>query len=176
MGVTTLDLMRSRAFIGERLGRDPRSVALDVVGGHSGTTIVPLLSTLAALPESEHGQLTLKIQNAGDVVVQAKAGKGSATLSMAAAAAFFVNRLLRGLAGESGVRECAYVATSAVPGVDYFALPCTFGPRGVERVHDEVLRGLSADENERVRAAANDLKGQIAKGVAFARSNASSKL
>lgn len=48
---------------------------------------VPLLSPLAGLPESEHSQLTLKIQNAGDVVVQAKAGKGSATLSMAAAAA-----------------------------------------------------------------------------------------
>lgn len=40
VGVTTLDLMRSRAFIGERLGRNPRSVAVDVVGGHSGTTIV----------------------------------------------------------------------------------------------------------------------------------------
>ena len=63
-------------------------------------------------------------------MVEAKAGKGSATLSMAAAAAFFVGRVLSGLAGEVGVRECAYVATSKVPGINFFATfaePVSFG-------------------------------------------------
>jgi len=45
-------------------------------------------------------------------VVEAKAGAGSATLSMAVAAAQFAHSCLRALDGERGVVECAYVAWS----------------------------------------------------------------
>lgn len=109
------------------------------------------------------------VQNAGTVVVEAKAGKGSATLSMAAAAAHFVGRVLAGLSGEQGVRECAYVATSTVSGVDFFALPCTFGPRGVMEVHN-VLTGLTTAEEQRVASARGILETQIKKGLDFAKS------
>lgn len=44
-------------------------------------------------------------------VVQAKAGTGSATLSMAYAAARFAEACLRAMSGESGVVECSYVAS-----------------------------------------------------------------
>lgn len=103
-------------------------------------------------------------------MVEAKAGKGSATLSMAAAAAYFVGRVLSGLSGQPGVRECAYVATSTVKGVEYFALPCTFGPRGVEEVHDSVLSGITAAEKQRVSSAHSALQTQIKKGVDFVKS------
>lgn len=46
---------------------------------------MPLLSQIPAIPASERAALTKKIQNAGTAVVEAKAGAGSATLSMAAA-------------------------------------------------------------------------------------------
>jgi hypothetical protein len=42
--VTTLDVVRAEAFIGELLGVDPREVSVPVIGGHAGTTILPLLS------------------------------------------------------------------------------------------------------------------------------------
>jgi len=45
-------------------------------------------------------------------VVEAKAGTGSATLSMAVAAAKFAEACLRGLCGAPGVTMCAYVASS----------------------------------------------------------------
>lgn len=43
-GVTTLDVVRAEAFIGEILGVDPKDVSLPVIGGHAGVTILPLLS------------------------------------------------------------------------------------------------------------------------------------
>jgi hypothetical protein len=48
---------------------------------------------------------------AGTVVVEAKAGKGSATLSMAYAAARMAESILLGLNGEPNIYECAFVAS-----------------------------------------------------------------
>jgi hypothetical protein len=53
-------------------------------------------------------------------VVQAKAGAGSATLSMAWAAARFADACLRAMGGEGGVVECAYVS-STITSLPFFA-------------------------------------------------------
>jgi hypothetical protein len=49
-GVTTLDVVRAEAFIGELLGVDPKDVSLPVIGGHAGVTILPLLSQVSHSP------------------------------------------------------------------------------------------------------------------------------
>ena len=54
-------------------------------------------------------------------MVEAKDGKGSATLSMAYAAAGFLQAALRALDGEQGVVECAYVECDLMPGLPFFA-------------------------------------------------------
>ena len=61
----------------------------------------------------------------------AQAGKGSATLSMAYAAAEFAASCLRALAGEPGVVECAYVE-SHLTELPFFASPVRLGRHGVE--------------------------------------------
>jgi malate dehydrogenase len=43
-GVSTLDVVRANTFIGEAAGVDPAKVNIPVIGGHSGVTIIPLLS------------------------------------------------------------------------------------------------------------------------------------
>ena len=43
-GVTTLDVVRANAFVAENQNRDVNSMNVTVVGGHAGTTILPLLS------------------------------------------------------------------------------------------------------------------------------------
>ena len=43
-GVTTLDIVRANAFIGEAQNIDPAEVNCPVVGGHAGITIMPLIS------------------------------------------------------------------------------------------------------------------------------------
>jgi malate dehydrogenase len=110
---------------------DPTKVSVPVVGGHSGNTIVPLLSQVSPsvkFSKEELDKLTKRIQNAGTEVVEAKAGAGSATLSMAFAGARFTFSLLQALSGKQGVVECSYVS-GGTEGVDvpYFATPILFG-------------------------------------------------
>ena len=44
IGVTTLDVVRANTFVAESKGLDVKDVDVPVVGGHAGTTILPLLS------------------------------------------------------------------------------------------------------------------------------------
>ncbi|MDU5696938.1 MAG: malate dehydrogenase, partial [Haemophilus parainfluenzae] len=81
--------------VSELKGLNVSRTSVPVIGGHSGVTILPLLSQVqyAEWKEEEIAPLTKRIQNAGTEVVEAKAGGGSATLSMAQAAARFARSL-----------------------------------------------------------------------------------
>ena len=48
MGVTTLDVVRANTFVAEAKGLNVADVDVPVVGGHAGTTILPLLSQARA--------------------------------------------------------------------------------------------------------------------------------
>lgn len=65
-------------------------------------------------------------QEAGTEVVKAKAGAGSATLSMAYAGARFAFSLCRAIQGESNVVECSFVQ-SDVTEAKYFSTPILLG-------------------------------------------------
>lgn len=43
-GVTSLDIVRANTFIAEGKGLNPKDVNIPVIGGHSGVTIIPLIS------------------------------------------------------------------------------------------------------------------------------------
>ena len=49
LGVTTLDVVRANTFVAEAKGLDLKDVDVPVVGGHAGTTILPLLSQVMTL-------------------------------------------------------------------------------------------------------------------------------
>merc|ERR1712113_655172 len=111
VGVTTLDCVRANKFVGDMTGKHPKDIDVPVIGGHAGVTIMPVLSqdrTAATIETSKIEALDKRIQDAGTAVVNAKGGKGSATLSMAYTGARFASSILSGLAGEPTV-ECAYV-------------------------------------------------------------------
>jgi malate dehydrogenase len=167
-GVTTLDVLRANTFVAESQGWDAATTEVTVVGGHAGTTILPLLSQVpsAKFSADQIAKLTNRIQFGGDEVVQAKNGAGSATLSMAQAAARFTNSLMRALSGQKGVTECAFVESSVVPGAPFFASRVELGPEGVAKIHG--LGTLSAAEKEGLDKMLPDLKAQIEKGYAFA--------
>jgi len=132
-----------------------------VVGGHSGVTIVPLLSQVSQGSSVQAGEqyekLVHRIQFGGDEVVKAKDGAGSATLSMAYAAAVFTNSLLRALGGEKGVTECSYVDSPIFKdqGADFFATKVTLGKDGVEEIHP--VGELSAEEKKLMEACVPEL-------------------
>jgi len=166
-GVTTLDIVRSHTFVAELKKLDVNNTQVPVIGGHSGVTIIPLLSQVkpsVKFSDDEIKALTARIQDAGTEVVKAKAGAGSATLSMAHAGARFVDALVRALKGEKSV-HCAYVHSDVVKGVDYFATPVELGPNGAEKVQG--YGTLSKYEEQLVQAAIPELQKNIAKGVKF---------
>jgi malate dehydrogenase len=167
-GVSTLDVVRANTFIADAKGMDPAQVNCPVVGGHSGVTIIPLISQCqpqVQFPQDQLKALTERIQEAGTEVVKAKAGAGSATLSMAYAGARFTFSLLRAMKGEQGVVECAYVK-SDVTEATYFATPIVLGPNGIEK--NLGLGKLSSFEQDLLAKALPELKKNIATGEAFA--------
>ncbi|ASD66139.1 malate dehydrogenase [Pseudoalteromonas piscicida] len=164
-GVTTLDVIRAETFIAELKGLDVAEVKIPVIGGHSGTTILPLLSQVEGVEftDEEVASLTTRIQNAGTEVVEAKAGGGSATLSMGAAAARFCFSLVKGLQGEE-VLEYAYVEGNTGDAT-FFAQPIILGKNGVEKLLP--YGELSAFEQKAKDDMLATLEKDIKEGVDF---------
>jgi len=166
-GVTTLDISRANRFIAELRNLDPTKVECPVICGHSGITIIPVLSQCnpsVCFEGEELKKLTVHIQEAGTEVVKAKAGAGSATLSMAYAGARFVLSLARAMRGED-VIECTMVASDACPEVPYFSNPIKLGKNGVEK--NLGLPKLNDFEQELLSKAIPELKKNIKKGEEF---------
>merc|ERR1712039_1016347 len=168
-GVTTLDVCRAKTFVANAKGNDVLKTNVPVVGGHAGTTIVPLLSQAepkVTFTDEERDALTHRIMFGGDEVVKAKAGGGSATLSMAFAGAEFADKVMAAMSGEKGITECTFVQQDKVPGVTFFSLPVTLGKDGVEAIHD--YGAVTAHEKKLIYDMTPDLIAQAGKGVKFA--------
>merc|ERR1712084_165720 len=167
VGVTTLDCVRAAKFVGEITGKNPNFINVPVVGGHAGKTILPLFSQdkIAKTIEADKiPALDSHVQDAGTDVVNAKNGKGSATLSMAYAGARLGKSVLAGLNG-TPTTECAYVM-SDITDLPYFTSKVTFGKNGVQKVHP--LGKLNKYEEDRLAEASAALKKEIQSGLDFA--------
>lgn len=138
-----------------------------MIGGHAGITIIPVLSQCEPaldIPTADIEALTGRIQEAGTEVVKAKDGAGSATLSMAFAAARFAENCLDAQAGQE-VTEYAYIA-SDVTDSTYFSSKLTLNAEGVKENHG--LGDLNDYEKSLVDAAVPELMKTIKKGEEFA--------
>ena len=168
-GVSVLDVLRSETFLAKELGISNQRILVPVIGGHSGTTIIPLLSQVIGhekISAKRVEELTARIQNAGTEVVEAKAGAGSATLSMATAGARFALKVVKGLLGEPGVNEYCYVEGGSKY-APFFAQAVVFGKDGWKEVLD--YGNVSEFEQKLIDEAASQLQANINKGVEFAK-------
>jgi len=165
-GVTTLDVIRSNTFVAQTVGKSTDEINVNVIGGHSGVTILPLLSSIPGveLSQADIEALTPRIQEAGTEVVEAKAGAGSATLSMAQAAARFTLSLVAALNGEA-VTECCYVQVGDDTS-SFHAQPVILGKDGVDSIPQ--IPPLSDYEQTLLEEMRTILDGNISKGIEFA--------
>jgi len=165
-GITTLDVIRSNTFVAQTVGKSTDEVNVNVIGGHSGVTILPLLSSIPGveLSQADIEALTPRIQEAGTEVVEAKAGAGSATLSMAQAAARFTLSLVAALNGET-VTECCYVQVGEDT-TSFHAQPVVLGKDGVDSIPQ--IPSLSDYEQKLLEEMRAVLDGNISKGIEFA--------
>lgn len=172
-GVTTLDVVRASRFVSQIKGSDPADENITVIGGHSGVTIVPLISQSghSEIQGDKLDALVKRIQFGGDEVVQAKDGAGSATLSMAMAGARFAESLLKAAQGEKGVIEPTFVDSPLFKnkGCEFFASKVELGPEGVEKIHE--VGKLTAHEQTLLDACVADLAKNIQKGVEWVKAN-----
>uniref|UniRef100_A0A0W0FDL3 malate dehydrogenase n=1 Tax=Moniliophthora roreri TaxID=221103 RepID=A0A0W0FDL3_MONRR len=180
-GVTTLDVVRASTFVAELLNdrSAASSVVVPVVGGHSGVTIVPLLSQSShPLPSGvDIDALVHRIQFGGDEVVKAKDGAGSATLSMAYAGYEFAVKIIKAVNGEKGIVAPSYVSLTADPtggealtkelgtALEFFSSRVELGPEGVAKIYP--LGQISDAEKKLIKAAIPDLKTNIQTGFDF---------
>jgi len=170
VGVTTLDIVRANKFVGEITDKNPNFINIPVIGGHAGTTILPVFSqdkAAATIDKDKIPDLDKKVQDAGTEVVEAKNGKGSATLSMAYAGARMAKSVLAGLMGRRRV-ECAYVM-SDVTDLPYFASKVVFGEGGVTKVLG--IGELNEHETKRLAEAKEALQKEINSGLEYAKTN-----
>jgi len=170
VGITTLDVVRANKFVGQETDKNPKFINVPVVGGHAGTTILPLFSqdkTAKTIAADKIPDMDKHVQDAGTDVVNAKGGKGSATLSMAYAGARLGSSILAGLRGKK-VIECAYVK-SDITDLPYFASKVQFGEKGVMKVLP--LGELNEYETKRLEEVKTQLKGEIESGLKYAEAN-----
>jgi len=164
-GVTTLDIIRANQIIAEHMKTDVAKTNVTVIGGHAGITILPLLSQIkgAKFTAKEKEDLTRKIAFAGDDVVAAKGGSGSATLSMAYGGALCAEKVLQGLDGKTST-FCSYVASN-ITKVPYFASRVDVGKDGIEKIHP--IGDIDDFEKHRLEKLYSELEASIQKGIDF---------
>lgn len=169
LGVSLLDGLRATRFINE--ARAPLAVKqVPVIGGHSDVTIVPLFhQLLGPLPsEEELKKITRRVQVAGTEVVKAKAGRGSATLSMAEAGARFALEVVKGLAGMEQPLVYSYVDADGQQETEFLAIPVVLGKTGI--VKRLPIGAMTPAEAAALKEALPVIKKNIEKGEAFAKS------
>ncbi|KAF4925857.1 malate dehydrogenase [Colletotrichum viniferum] len=163
-GVTTLDVVRGSKFVADVLGNDPRQLK------------VPVSEPKVQLSQEQIEAITHRVQFGGDEIVKAKAGAGSATTCMAYAGFRFAQAIIKAAQGQTGIVEPAYVYLPGVPGgdavskdlgVEYFAVPVSFGANGAETAHP--IGFLYDYETKLLKVAVDELKGNVKKGEDFAR-------
>ncbi|KAL0267147.1 UNVERIFIED_CONTAM: hypothetical protein PYX00_009497 [Menopon gallinae] len=171
-GVTTIDTMRACSIVTNEVlqySADPAEFLIPVIGGHSETTCVPVLSQTSP-PMIIHDcmiqYLIEKIRCAASLVTNLKESSGGPRLSVALGTCRFVNNLIRGLKNEKDVFDLAYVYTNNVPGVSYFACPIQLGPNGIKQ-NLGLLRVDNTYETAYLKSAIQHLKYDIKRGESF---------
>ena len=118
--------------------------------------------------DEQRDAITHRIMFGGDEVVKAKAGGGSATLSMAYAGAEMADSVMAALDGKKGVTECTFVESTITP-APFFSSPVTLGKEGVETIHG--YGTVNAYEQKLIDDMIPDLVAQAKKGVDWAQAN-----
>lgn len=134
-GVTTLDVVSIYTFVTELKGLDAAGVNVSVTGSCVGKIIIPLISRCTPKVDFSQNPMTTlpgKTQEASmEVEVKAKAGEGSATLSMAYDRAQFALSLVQAINRKEGVAK--YSFKSQETDCPSFSTLLLVGERGIRK-------------------------------------------
>uniref|UniRef100_A0A1A9X0Z8 Malate dehydrogenase, mitochondrial n=1 Tax=Glossina brevipalpis TaxID=37001 RepID=A0A1A9X0Z8_9MUSC len=167
-GLSLLDTLRANTFVAETVGRERGSIEVPVIGGHSKDTIVPILTQCEPpLCLSAENKIAIceRIKNAGDAVIKAKEGKGSAQLSIGYATKLFCDSLLAALDGVTGIFSTAFVASN-VTNASFFSSKLRLDNEGVSEILK--LPPMDCVEKNMLEISLKSLEEDIKIGIAQA--------
>lgn len=161
-GITKLDLIRAKYFVSKiKKNIDIKKIHVPVIGGHSNITIVPIFSQINPkinFYNNELIKLTNYVQNAGDEIIKAKKNFGSASLSMAYAAASFTLSLVKALKGND-VIEYAYIENHDIKYTKFIARPIVLNKYGIKKYFD--IKNINDFEKENLKKSLQILENDI---------------
>ncbi|KAF6208660.1 hypothetical protein GE061_017118 [Apolygus lucorum] len=162
LGCMSLYTMRARSVTACILGVNPTTVKVDVLGGGTPNTIVPLIGSATPGGHCLAGradEISLGIANMNSAVWALN--KHQAMLSAAHANAAFVHDLAKGLTGKPS-EGIAFLRNTGLYGLKYSALPVEYGLNGVSKIHR--IPKMSKNEISRFDQAIPFLQDDIENG------------
>ncbi|RNE99563.1 malate dehydrogenase [Trypanosoma rangeli] len=182
LGVTSLDVIRTRTFVAEELQMNPFDLNVPVVGGRGGVTACPLVSqTTLQIPHERIIHVCNRVQSCGShstygasgVACELKDEKAASVelqpkvaLSLAHAVLEWSVSVLKALRGDRGIVECSFVESTMRKETPFFASRVELGEEGVARLLPLGL--LTAYERELVETAVPFIAGDVEAGLRFA--------
>ncbi|XP_076634346.1 malate dehydrogenase, mitochondrial [Colletes latitarsis] len=168
-GVISLDCLRANTFAAEVIGIEPECMTVPVIGGSCSKTCIPIFSQAKPcnkISQDEASRLTNAVRTTDEEISKMSTGKESTSFAMGFGAARFCMSLCKALRHQSGIVECAYVRSCAIPEVTYFAAPLELGPDGIQKHLG--IPPLNDYECKLLKAAIPVLKNAITLGEALA--------
>ncbi|KAG0670222.1 hypothetical protein C6P45_002695 [Maudiozyma exigua] len=198
-GITILDSTRGSTFLKDTIISQKTSSGLHnmempqvpVIGGHSGNTIIPVYSQCPAadnLSQETINHLVHRVQYGGDEIVQAKKGKGSATLSMAHSSFKMLTKFMDLLLGNTPdititsfislrdsknepIAQGSIELQSRIQDLQFFAIPTEVTLQGINEIKYKIIDYLNSKEsNDLLPICINELKKNIDQGLNFHKS------
>ncbi|KAL9911223.1 uncharacterized protein ACN427_005521 [Glossina fuscipes fuscipes] len=163
-GMSFLDSVRASVFVGDALMRNPQKTKIPVIGGHSRSTIVPVLSGIEPpldMEEELKKEIYNRIVKGGEAVLEAKKGKGTCQLAVAYAAKMLCDALLAGL--ENAPASGTALVPSELTKSPYFSSSFELNAKGIKKLLK--LPELDADEKLYLEQCMRTLDKEIQKGV-----------
>ncbi|RNE99731.1 malate dehydrogenase [Trypanosoma conorhini] len=181
-GVTSLDVMRTRALVAEELQMNPYDLNVPVVGGRGGMTVCPLVAqTALRIPHERVVHVCSQLRSYGSHSARAESGAAGGlsdekavsvelppqvALSLAHAVLEWSVSMLKALRGDRGIVECSFVESTVRKETPFFASRVELGEEGVARLLP--MGALTAYETELVETAVPLIAGDVEAGLRFA--------
>lgn len=164
-GVTHLNIMRAKSIIADTIIRNPLKIKLQVIGGQSCETILPIISQCMPplnIDKDDKQLLYDRIRKRNAEVILAKENQCGSQLAAALGANILCNALFEAMTNRKGILATAYVSSTAVPNVPFFSSEFELDANGVGRIRR--LPMLSCYEQELLKDVESRLKEDIKLG------------
>ncbi|KAK9506848.1 hypothetical protein O3M35_008710 [Rhynocoris fuscipes] len=168
IGSMALEEMRSRVLTAVSLGLDPATVHVDVIGGGTPQTAIPVVSGTkpgGTYLRNEFPKIKRVLENMTKEVFLNK--KQSPSVSEAYAQSHLISNVIKGLCGKPHPITSVFIRTSTLYGIKYLSVPVQFGLFGVYK--NLGLPALSNHEIEALDSVLYELQEDITRGEEWAK-------